>query len=105
MAQTEKTILDSIDTEGVTIEDVKNAPLRDRPVFSIPAAIAWARDPANAPKIEEVAREARQAQDKFMHRLDDRVTEIKDLFVDVMMNDETESDLISDFLSSITGVK
>lgn len=101
----ENNILDSIDTDGVTVEDVKNAPMRDRPAFSIPAAIAWARDPKNAPKIEEVAREARVAQDQFMHRLDDRLTEVKDLFVDVLMNDETESDLVSDFLSSITGVK
>lgn len=98
-------VLDAIDTEGVTVDDVKAQPIADRPVFSIPMAVAWARDPKNAPKIERFAQDARQAQDDFMHRLDDGVTEVKDMLVDILMNEETESDIVSDLLSSFTGIK
>lgn len=98
-------MLGAIDTEGVTVEDIKEQPVADRPVFSIPMAVAWARDPANAPKIEQFARDARIAQDNFMHRLDDGITEVKDVLVDILMNEETESDIVSDLLSSFTGIR
>lgn len=98
-------VLDAIDTNGVTVEDVKAQPIGDRPVFSIPLAVKWARDPANAPKIEKFAKDAREAQDQFMHRLDDRVTQVKDVIVDILMNDDVESDLVSDLLGHFTGIK
>lgn len=98
-------ILDAIDTDGVTIEDVQAQPLKERPAFSIPLAVAWARNPANAPRIEAFAKQARATQDRVMHRLDDEVSKVGGLLVDVLMNDDVESDLMSDLLSSLTGVK
>lgn len=105
MTDLKSEMLDAIDTDGVTVEDIKKQPIEDRPVFSIPMAMQWARDPKNAPKIEQFAKDARVAQDKFMHRLDDGVTEVKDVIVDILMNEETESDIVSELLGHFTGIK
>lgn len=98
-------IFDAIDTDGVTVEDMKAEPLHERPQFTIPLAVRWARDPANAPKIEQFAKEAGEAQDSLMQSIDDGVSEWGNLMVDVLMNDDVESDLMSEFLSSLTGVR
>lgn len=94
-----------VETEGTTIEDVADMPSEARPAFTIAKAVEWARDPVNAPRIEQAAKQAREVQDTIVQRIDDGVTEWKDLMVDVLMNEDTETALVDSLLSSLTGVK
>lgn len=98
-------VLDAIDTEGVSVEDVQAQPIEDRPLFSIPMAVKWARDPANAPKIEEFAKHAGEAQEEIMHQIDDTLTRTKDVIVDILMNDETETSIVNDLIGHFFGVR
>lgn len=94
-----------IDTEGTTIQDVSDIRPDDRPAFTIAKAVQWARDPANAPRIEQAVQQATEAKQRLVQRIDDRVTGVKDLIVDCLMDDETSTGLFDEFLSSVTGIR
>lgn len=89
-----------IDTEGVTIEDIPSA---ERPAYSIAAAIAWAKRPENAPRIEQVAQRAGEVQRNIARRVDDEVTKVGRLLVDMATNDDVLEDVTVSLLRSLVG--
>lgn len=96
---------DAIDTEGTTIEDITDVEAEDRPAYTVAHAIAWARRPENAPRIEQVARQAGKAQRQFVHQLDDQITQVKDVLVRLAVDDEEREGFFDGLLRQFTGIE
>lgn len=108
MAQT-----DVIETTGEVVEeakavysetsdvDIKDIPLSERPLYTVAKAIEWAKDPKNAPKIEEVVARARDGQERFVRKVDEEVSKVGRLIADMATDESFEDEVINHFLGTL----
>lgn len=94
------TVAEVIDTEGVAVGDVPDAEL---PTYSVLKAIEWVKRPENDARIRQFAARAAQAQDSFVKKVDDEVTKVGRLLVEIGTNDDVKEDVINHFLSTLIG--
>jgi len=92
-----------VDTEGVTVEDIRAMPIEERPPFTIAKAIEWARRPENAERIEQTAQRIATKAEHAVARADEHVTHYKNVMVDILTDEDVKEDFVNSFLESVFG--
>lgn len=89
-----------VDTEGVPVETVTDQEL---PAYSIACAIEWMRKPENEARMRQIGQVMHEAPKILANKIDDEMTKVKRLLVDMALHDDVAEEVFDHFLGTIIG--